>query len=180
MTNALQATMTLRSLHKDDRDWILSKLSLSEKDAIRDIANQISASAPNSAHSFELAVAKEERNALPQPAIASRLNALDPRQIASTLKLEPDWVIALILRSHHWPWHNAVLEQIGPERKVRISRLTFTPPPHRLVDSMLNALCTRASVVQDHWAPTDLSRPVALSKWAAMCRKFHGFRAWVF
>lgn len=180
MTNALHATMTLRSLHKDDRDWILSKLSSTEKEAIRDVANHIAGSTPNSSQSFELVVAREERNALSQASITTRLNALDPLQLASTLELEPDWVIALILKSHNWPWHNVMLEQIGPERKGRVSRLVFTLPPQRLIESMLNALYARASMVQDHLLLSDDNTPIARPKWATMHRKLHGFVTWAF
>lgn len=180
MTNALHAAMTLRSLHQDDRNWILSKLSTSEKEAIRDVANQVDAPTPISELGFELAVAREERNALPEPQIAARLNALDPLKIAGTLELEPDWVIALILGSHRWSWQNAVLEQLGPERKNRISRITFTPLPHRLIESILNSLCARAFAVQDHSPPTQFTTPITRSKWAAIHRKLHGFIAWAF
>lgn len=179
MTTALQAVMMLRSLHQDDRNWILSKLSQSEQEAIRNVSNEINTTLPVSSQSFELAIAREERDVLSQSAIASRLNKLEPIQISSALESEPDWFITLVLSAHHWSWHRAVLEQLCTERKAYIERATATHIPHRLVESMLYSLYVRANAVTDFVIPTN-SAPLARSRWTVFQSKLKGFVSWAY
>lgn len=157
---------------------MLSQLSAAEKESIHDFISQPDTAQAMSTQGFELAVAREERNALPEPTIVSRLNVLDPFQIAYILEREPDWVVALIIDAHHWPWHNIVLDHLGLERKSRITRISYSPLPHRLIDSMLKALFERAIAVPARSLPTPTMSRKAHSRWTTLQHKLNGVFTW--
>ena len=177
MSNASQAAMALRALHPTDRAWMLSQLSSEEKASIHDFISHADTSALP-AQSFELAVAREERNALTEPAIVTRLNALDPFQIACILEREPDWVVALVIDAHRWPWHNLVLNQLGLERESRITRIDYSPLPHRIIESMLESLYARAAAIPVRLLPTPTVTKTVHTHWANLQRKLNGVIAW--
>ena len=150
MNDTYQAALTLHALHPDDRAWMLSQLSSSEKNAIGALVIQKASQPVDEAHKFDLAVARETLQLHSVSEIVSKLIALDAIQIAQVLAQEPDMVVAGVLEAYHWPWRIAVLDLLGVERKKNIAALEKIWFRQKLVESLLQNLYAHASLVDAH------------------------------
>lgn len=147
MNTADQVVLTLHAMHPQDRLWLIAQLSDAEKTAIGEFVSNSSDSRKKPTRDFDLLIAREESALRPTPDMISRLLTLDASQIAGVLEYEPDWLVGIVLDAYHWPWHNAVLEHLGMDRKTRISRTTRHIARPSIVDSILHNLYERAYVI---------------------------------
>jgi hypothetical protein len=147
VNTADQVALTLHAMHPQDRLWLIAQLSDAEKTAIGEFVSNSSDSRKKPTRDFDLLIAREESALRPTPDMISRLLTLDASQIAGALEHEPDWLVGIVLDAYHWPWHNAVLEHLGTDRKTRISRASSHITRPSIVDSILHNLYERAYAV---------------------------------
>ena len=135
MTSAQEAIEALCRLSAPDREWILRALSPDARGRLR-----------------ELTAVTRDRD----PAPSAEPNPREPPQalldapaalVVSRLCSEPAWILALVLTLGPWPWQEALLAALPPERRQEAAQLRARLPrmSNAMHESLLRALCTQVS-----------------------------------
>jgi hypothetical protein len=97
----------LGGLSREDREWILARLSAGAKANLLQMAE------------------RTPGGESPE----QTLDGLEPARVAGALLDEPSWVIAMILKVRSWSWENAVSGALPPMLRLELGRLRGSLPP---------------------------------------------------
>jgi len=105
--------LRLRDLSPGDREWLLAHLAPQDcrrvSDALREHREQHAQPAP-----IESPSKPASEGAQDTP--VARLAAAPAARVKALLGEQPDWAIALLLSADSWPWAEAFLDDLVPER----------------------------------------------------------------
>ena len=132
--NERRAALVLHGLVEEDRDWVLARLSVTERGKLRALLDDLA----------ELGIPKDA-SALAAPAepFVREIDAVPPAHVHAVLRDEQDTTIATLLGLHAWRWHRSVLRLLGRRRRVAIERLQRSGLPalaRRVRDELVAAL----------------------------------------
>lgn len=120
-----RAALTLHGLQPADREWLMAQLPEGQQAQLgAHLAELVELGIP--ADRALLDDAMGESMDLPRPSGASRESSLAHAycdQVLQLLVVEPDQLIALVVKAGPWSWQEELLERLGVERRGRISRL---------------------------------------------------------
>lgn len=135
MKSAQEAVEALCQLAMADRDWILGALSASARKRLRDLAATRHGAAAGRAGD---PVAHETGNTSAE----QRLIEASPALVISRLRSEPLWMLALILSERTWPWQEALLTALAPDKRLEVAqvRARLPRPSSRMREGLLRAL----------------------------------------
>lgn len=112
------AARRLAALTRDERDWVLARLSSDDALRIREL--------------LEPGPAPVEAEPPPPPAPVEAestpervLEQAAADDVAKLLLGEPDWFIALVLGKRRWPWDRELLAALHPARVDELSVLVW-------------------------------------------------------
>jgi hypothetical protein len=117
MRSPQQCIDDLARLSRDDRAWILSRLSPSARAALLGQAREATAAKPAAA----------PRGA-PDLNDERTLNELDAGFVAGILAHEASWVIAMIMSLRTWAWESQVLSKVPAVTRLEVTQLRVTLP----------------------------------------------------
>lgn len=158
-----RAALAMHALREADRTWILRQLPPAQREQLERLLAELKALAiPASPALVQEMLAAAPAAVKPQaraPAAqvdtwVSQLDAiarLEAAQVARLLQAEPAGLIAQLLNVQHWPWQDAVLEQLGVVKRRRVEevldalRRRLRPKaPESLNRALVSALLARA------------------------------------
>ncbi len=118
--NALRrAALTLHALSEHDRQWMLQRLAVPQQEALRQHLAELA----------ELGIPRDQGlidEALARPTGSTdwreRLAGVAAGELEALLRHEPAGAVARILAAGPWPWHQALLASLPPERAEAIEQ----------------------------------------------------------
>lgn len=142
MNSAQEAVEALCRLSASDRDWILSALSSNARKRLRELA---AAEHRDAAGGGEEAAPRESAG---NPA-EEALSGAAPTFVISRLGAEPAWMLALVLNVRKWPWQEALLSALPPDKRFEVAQLRarLPRPSSRMHEALLRALTEQLSSV---------------------------------
>lgn len=135
MKSVHEAVEALCQLSTTDREWVLGALSVSARKKLRDLAAaQHGAAAERSDDPISLETA--------DTSVVEQLLEASPALAVSRVRSEPPWMLALILNERTWPWQEALLTALAPDKRLEVAQLrTRLPrPSSRMREALLRAL----------------------------------------
>jgi hypothetical protein len=116
------AARRLAPLTRDERDWVLARLSSDDALRIRELMepgpDPVQVEPPAAPPT---PVAQEEAESTPERVLEQAAAA----DVAKLLLGEPDWLIALVLAKRRWPWDQELLAALHPARVDELSVLVW-------------------------------------------------------
>jgi len=154
---ARHAALLLHAMAPQDRAWVLSALSVAEREEMRRLLAELEAlGIARDASLVAEATARADVGGPVVPSDEAMLMALDDSGIqraVDCLRVEPVGLIAQWLRVAPWPWRDALMRALEPVQRRRLEELLSTPPTAReavppamraaLIDAV--ARCVRAA-----------------------------------
>ena len=147
MQELRKAALTLANLHELDRAWLMGRLDASERARLAPLIGELRSLGLSLDPQTVRQVVEDKGDGRVE---ARPLASAVPRVVAQALEEEPDWLIAIVLRSRSWPWRGEVLSLLGAERRERIERLARMALEVRpsMMETILSVIEERAS-----WQP---------------------------
>lgn len=159
-----RAALAMHALREGDRAWILAQLPTAQRAQLEGLLAELKSLAIPASPALveEMLAAAPVEAAKSSPAApktqphtwTSQLDAiarLDAAQVARLVHDEPAGLIAQLLNVQHWPWQEALLEQLGVVKRRRVEEVLDTlrrrlrpPAPEALSRTLVAALLARA------------------------------------
>src|SRR5713226_9912376 len=123
-----RAALRFLELADSDRQWLLSNLSMQERQKILAILNQLDEREEVSSNFSSSAISQSGSNGSHPQAndtLASHIVVIDAagaKEVVQILSIEPDWLIASVLGFKHWPWTKGFCDGLSIERRAEILR----------------------------------------------------------
>jgi hypothetical protein len=138
MKSAEEAVERLSALSPGDRAWLLGALSGSAQARLRELAAR-----HGSTEHREIALPSSS----PASAVEQALQSMTPEKVVACLDAEPAWVLAVLLAMRPWPWEEALLARLSPDRRLEVAQLRVTLPrlSQKLADTLARAFAQRMS-----------------------------------
>lgn len=132
MKSVEEAVEALCQLAVADREWILGALSVSARKRLRDLA----------AAKHDAAAERPDDPEAADSPVERQLLEASPALAAARLRPEPAWVLALIVSERTWPWEEALVTALPPDKRLEVAQLrTRLPRPSRQMrEALLRAL----------------------------------------
>jgi hypothetical protein len=112
--NERRAALVLHGLVEEDRDWVLARLSATERGKLRALLDELA----------ELGLPKDASTlAAPAEPFVAEIDAAPPARVHAVLRDEQDTTVATLLGLHAWQWRRSVLRLLGRRRRVAIEQL---------------------------------------------------------
>jgi hypothetical protein len=181
-----RAALAMHALRESDRAWILRQLPPAQREPLERLLAELKALAiPASPALVQemLAAAPAAVKlpagaaAAPPDASASQLDALarlEAAQVARLVQAEPAGLIAQLLNVQHWPWQDALLEQLGVVKRRRVEEVLDTlrrrlrpKAPEALNRTLVTALLARAQAEAPRPVPPEapIATRTAVQAW---------------
>jgi hypothetical protein len=159
MTESERVLSTLTNLCAEDRAWIVSKLSIRQRQALMDLANGESRAAPERSHVSPPPVSADKGASNTKHDVHEALRRAKPGEIFALLHGEPAWFVAAVLALEEWPWKQELLEMLPPPTRSSVLQVTLRPVPEmlrkllveRCVESLSNIDTNTAHETKSAW-----------------------------
>lgn len=159
-----RAALAMHALREGDRVWILGQLPPAQREQLEGLLAELKSLAIPASPALvqEMLAAAPVATAKPSAAApkarpdawSSQLDAiaqLEAAQLAHLVQAEPAGLIAQLLNIQHWPWQEALLEQLGVVKRRRVEEVLDTlrrrlrpRVPEALNRTLVAALLARA------------------------------------
>ncbi len=121
-----RAALSIYDLADADRQWLLSRLPAAEGEALQNLVGELSSRSLRRIAGWRQLIARG-LSAKPGRARSTAhdegvIQAISAQQVKEGLEQEPDWVVAVILSHHPWPWIAEYLASIEQHRRQSIAR----------------------------------------------------------
>jgi hypothetical protein len=146
-----RAALALHGLSAEDREWVLSQLTTSEREAVSGHLDELeSLGFPHEVSDIvgEALADRQPVNRIPEVDI---IDAAAPKIVHRVLKHEQPSTLALIMEYHPWRWQKRVMRALGRARSRAVQaamtqrRFAASDAVQRAVMSSLAAAITTAS-----------------------------------
>ncbi len=132
------ALQLLAGASQSDRHWILRNLSDGARARLATAHTAVPLGGAGPATSAEVVTGLTSE-------LTGKLEAADPAHIGDLLRVEPGWLVSIVLRAHAWPWARKVRERLPAHLRAEIARLErsrLSLPPVAL-DLLMRELALR-------------------------------------
>lgn len=122
MDGMRRAALTLHGLQPADREWVLSQLDVSERDAMTRLLAELGELGIPSDQGLvqEALVGREGLSVVAPLSSTAKVRSASPEQMHAVVSQEPDHFIACLLKVEEWPWKHALLTALGEARQRAI------------------------------------------------------------
>lgn len=150
MTGYRRAAVALHRLEEEDRNWILAELPEPDRKTVTGLLNELNdlGFVPESMPD-DIPVALPSVTAAVEATPAQRISLAAANDVWAVLEVEPVTLIGQVVALQDWPWKDAVVDRLPPQRRQQVLAILNAKPmiaPARK-ECLINLLSARLAAL---------------------------------